>query len=1014
MALFNKTLINNNQKRHDGRALWKYNLSESDFQQLRKVLLETKRLEAIDPRDVTLYYAEWWKRCYNGGFPSKKDVYDSLQNDQYFNEESFYQVAKKGANLLGIRWIKNQNTLYFKTLLLQGGIPIRHITNNKGAYKNLLTKLMEINPKTIDEFAFDPTVTSLLPASSRSDEIYECCLSIFNAIVGDDQEYLSIFENNSELEDITRELKIKRHSLKDSISKPRFRSFWVFEPQKSSMRLYLGIPDLQSEAFGALFFEDPEAHLEIEYKMYVNSNLLCKFIKRGDNTFKVHWIDDEDLNWDGTNRLPDLYLVSNTGEKCKCQHLVNQLPDLTKPTLWSQYSDQQWILERGFHTSAIEGFILSPKKSITEEITQADQVYVGENSFHWIRFEETITIDNYSFITKSSKIDWIIADQQPAWIKRSNFTVVRGRPKVVVYDEDGNPIQKVQLKWRLKNTTIWNEWSTLFAVGILEIQIRSEHVIEYDYVYNIGALDLQAISSTFDSAEIKLINSNFNIVVNEGPLLYASSIGPNRFELQLKNNKIIPTAISVTLKTIGQSSGLRFEMKPPFRGVEIIDDQGNILPENSYLCLGSLRGLRLISNQDGLFANIWNTTRSKLVISTALTDSFISVRTFEDSINQLFALSDAMDGNAEIIIEIVEKKGIVQTKLKEYRLKRYQQIIEWGFYFGSHLTISTQPVSPDLYAVPLDCSNEQLQLRYLIHKHGQYKFPEGEVLKKFIVFSNNKNTSIQPVFISPDPGNIATEAEDRQKRIVGFKNKLLKASADDDDWKKLLSYYQICDKNDIPYSTFDILKSISYSSLLAAKAFIYLACWDSEQHFTENAYLNIERDLGISFHWINKDHWNEAMDWMGCFEDDQLLQAVSEAVLSHFESCQPNLHFNKLSAYITQQKLPELSSGYHLNGRINDLRSSFGERVLKELPRRYPQIPEQYQQVIPVNDSNSSVEILLRSPLIAALSITGLSDNLWAEDNEFKRRNIKYSQQLDPDWYAEALNYSVTKLTILS
>jgi len=45
-----------------------------------------------------------------------------------------------------------------------------------------------------------------------------------------------------------------------------------------------------------------------------------------------------------------------------------------------------------------------------------------------------------------------------------------------------------------------------------------------------------------------------------------------------------------------------------------------------------------------------------------------------------------------------------------------------------------------------------------------------------------------------------------------------------------------------------------------------------------------------------------------------------------------------------------------------------------------------------------------------ALSIAGKDEALWHEDNEFRRRNIRYAQQLNPEWYAEALNYCLTKI----
>jgi len=133
MSQLYKILTSRNLLKHNGQSLWKYAIDDNEFNGLRKALMETKTLSSIDARDCSLYYAEWWKRCFDGGIPSKKDIFNSISNGQWFDEEMFFQQAKRGANLLGIRWIKNQNTLYFRTLLLQGGLPIKHISNNKGA-----------------------------------------------------------------------------------------------------------------------------------------------------------------------------------------------------------------------------------------------------------------------------------------------------------------------------------------------------------------------------------------------------------------------------------------------------------------------------------------------------------------------------------------------------------------------------------------------------------------------------------------------------------------------------------------------------------------------------------------------------------------------------------------------------------------------------------------------------------------------------------------------------------------
>ena len=128
MSFFSSLLQSNNLSKHDGRPLWKYMLTNHDFNKLKEEL-QFSNPYSIDPRDVTLYFSEWWKKNYQGGTPSKQDIFESLKgNFKYnFSKEEFYKLAKKGARMLGIKWISKQNTLYFRTLLLQGGLPLSHI-----------------------------------------------------------------------------------------------------------------------------------------------------------------------------------------------------------------------------------------------------------------------------------------------------------------------------------------------------------------------------------------------------------------------------------------------------------------------------------------------------------------------------------------------------------------------------------------------------------------------------------------------------------------------------------------------------------------------------------------------------------------------------------------------------------------------------------------------------------------------------------------------------------------------
>jgi hypothetical protein len=187
MNFFPTLLKKRNLNKHDGRPLWKYLLNTEELNDLKKTLQCTSRYN-LDPRDVSLYYAQWWKRNYNGGIPSKQEVFESLEGNVrvFFNENEFYQKARKGAQLLGVKWIKKQNTLYFKTLLLQGGLPLKHISENQSTYKAFLEAVLEEQPETIEDFIFKTYITNLLPKSSQNDVIYENCFEIVKSILNED------------------------------------------------------------------------------------------------------------------------------------------------------------------------------------------------------------------------------------------------------------------------------------------------------------------------------------------------------------------------------------------------------------------------------------------------------------------------------------------------------------------------------------------------------------------------------------------------------------------------------------------------------------------------------------------------------------------------------------------------------------------------------------------------------------------------------------------------------------
>ena len=111
--------------------MWQYNLSKSEFEELAETIksnLSDFRKGASEyqyPIDIALFFSEFWRQKYDGSkAPSIKTILDSLEISES-NHKMVYEIAKKGAKRLGLKWINiGVNDLKFRTILSQGGIPL--------------------------------------------------------------------------------------------------------------------------------------------------------------------------------------------------------------------------------------------------------------------------------------------------------------------------------------------------------------------------------------------------------------------------------------------------------------------------------------------------------------------------------------------------------------------------------------------------------------------------------------------------------------------------------------------------------------------------------------------------------------------------------------------------------------------------------------------------------------------------------------------------------------------------
>lgn len=1014
MSYFQQLLTSRELTKHFRRGLWEYNLSDQEFAQLRKILTASRSLSGIDPRDCALYYAEWWKRCYNGGSPSKRQVFASFYYQQYFDEEQFYRHAKQGAVLLGIRWLKAQNTLYFKTLLLQGGLPINHISGHKGAYKNFLLEILTLNPGSISDFAFNPTLTSILPPASRNDEIYECCLNVVRAILEEDRQYLQLLQGHAVLEEIGQALNIRKMSLQATRKKNGIKTAWLLETAKDRIRLHIGIPDnIARDDFDSIFFRhEAAAATDNEFTLFYNDIVVCKFVRKGNGHLKTFWVNDQLILWTPGLGHAEVRLTGATGQQYDCGHLINHYPDFRRPSLWSAYAEGQWQLEKGLHTNQEEALILfqAPFQAVGD--WQPLQLSIAGYNFQRIQFKGLCTVSNiteqFSYKTNAPKIDWYIIDEKPSWMIRASMPVVRKKPQIIVYDDKGVLLHDVQVKWRQRKEDIWSRWrDAVIPAGWTELQITAANVTETDSFFNIGHLSLEVDSQQLSEAKVRLLHNNFSFTIQEQPLIIIKPIGNTAFTVQLASPDKVPSAIQANLRHGSTQKSLAFEIQPPFTGVEVLDNMQNIIPDKSTFTLQDLRGMRLMANRENLAINLYNNNRKDILITEKLGVNLTPLRLFEDKIIQLFSFSDAMHASAEVIMEIgVEIMGRY-TALRQYNIKRFRHRMEIKSA-GDDLIILTSDagIPAVLMAVPLDGAPNLLQLE---QRGSDYVLEGYDNCARFLIFSSRDSpVRTKPIVVARNFNGTTLTRLAEQEEAIAYSKRLIEEGYSGECWEKMLEYYRICRNHDLPFSAFVLLRAAAGQPALAARLFVLLFCF--EDGFVEESVFKMEYDLGLSFHWLGKDDWGRTMEWMGCYGDPSLFALVSAGIRKYFCEQYPAQYFEAVCQYIFTDTKPSVAQGYHLRAKVAQLRSMLGERVLSQLPSRCPKIPDQYKELLPVDESNASVKILLKSPAAVALSIAGLDDSLWELDNEIVRRNVKYSQHLDPSWYSEAICYCLYKI----
>lgn len=1031
--------------------LWNHVLDKADYEALKAHLHNTP-LNELDSRDVTLFYAGWWRHEYDGDAPSKERVFNDLGEHPApkLNADNFYELAKRGTIRLGVPWISNKKTYYFRTLLLQGGIPLNHIIHSGySQYTRFLKKLVERRPESILDFQHDNEVTGLLPKSSRNEGVYLSCLDVVEAIwSGEEKKYEKIFQTagGGKGSTIAKELQkykaeVEQRQKTGVRKRKQFKITWQLDTVNKLIQLIFTefsrkVPKAEfSELLGI-----KEAELQNTYHLLAGE-AYARFERNG-----AYFRADEapePVSWDEEAVRPNILFLSDDEEHEYPLNasLTADYPKLEEPSLWTPGGDEHlWHLHKGKSCRKENAAVLAPVSWHTDQEPTGSLSIAGQD-LHWYEFEGALTFshaeeDSLTFQTDKPEFDWFVTEDKPTWLYKANMPVVQGKlPSITVLDTEGEKKKPRQKQLRPYKSPIWKKWDKRnLEIGCMEYKIEYNDSAETGLFFNLGELLLTTSSKSPETGNIRTFGQdelNFFLKPDEHLEVQRQE---GKTKVTLKDLRKSPLRLKASIQRKDQARGLQIELNLPFKGVRILDNKGNVLdPENDTLLLSDFdakgytiqtpRVSRTAKNQPSYSIQFRNTQNTQIKVRKQLASGSVPLQKYRELVEELFRISDSMGRDTAVEMVFYEdhpEDDRCDKRLATYTVKNFNQTID---YEGTGSAFVVRPKNPNaprvglsLVAIPLDCDPKEIEALPLHESEaqkGSYVLPEGtsERLVNFLVTTSDnedENLSLLPTFATRNQDNLY---ESKEKRLARTQKYLLLEEPDGKYWQRLLGYVNLCDRLGLPFSAFDVCRAAASHPETVARLFCFLAAHSEKpKRFLYRLCPRLQDELGFYFHWIGKAHWDEAKSWLKAAYGKETIPIIDEKIRELFVDDEPKENFEQLVATILKG---QTISPVGFNARNSMIRylGPLGGRVLEELPDNTPKIPEEYKHLLPVDRSNFRYKIFFKAPLAVALAIAGKSDNLWNNgDAEQIRRNIRYAKWLAPEWYANALLFCLYKL----
>lgn len=910
-AYFNILKTRGMQGLQKNMPLWKFKLSEEEYEALKQTLRCHTSDLARYGEEAALCYAEWWRRDYKGNIPSKEDVAMGIGiHSSYANE--LYKAAREALQKHGYTFLHSlKGTLYFRTLLNQGGLPINYITNsgNMGNYSRFLKELVsELSLINIDWNEVDSSIIqqfnciSYLGKAFKNENIYDVSMQIAHAVIVGEKDILPYDDTDASLAELTKSLETAYSRAKAQRKTRPLSLHWklrTMENRKGYLYVNMDVvKDISSDSIPGL-----NIMTCYSFDVFVAGTLVGKYVRK-DN------IKDEE-----GNILSAIYTRINvgmysdilwTGEpvvevKVRCDNDDRLFltiagcypPNFYYPQVFQMLDDNLYSMSETANAGnnvAIFSHEWKNGKSLPITICDKELYYnafTDELDLHNSETGEDVKLtNNFTPYTVEFSGNYI------SWVEKSNYKLLSTIPFVRVYDQEKNRVHNYIVKYRFRNDN-YIKWRSLksscvFPCGLVDIRVElpDGHTVTETF-YSIGKLKFTSDNeSVFSTNIICSCGADMLPKINTQEGVDITELGTNKWMVKRsKDSKFTPSVCDFSLYCAGNPT-LHLSIAIPFDGVTVTDVKGNIVPNGKIVSLANLTNFCVVSH--GCYGKKRNIDVSYVSdkvedysllkhLRSKVIDGLVSLADYNDLIVRMFNLygANSFDRSSSVAMniygtEIFIRKFVLESTIEDGKIRVIDSTEEDTDDFLYDGEVYAFPVGDEL-------SSEDffvVKLERIDNSENLFAFPDDFDQQEVVVFSGPEARCR----MVPKYYNRVAYDFDKQERAEHSSSNTQKWSeilANEDvmmgkHWKNVCKAFDICSRYYLPFSTYNGLKPIARNSKFLAK--FVIAMWLNEyQDVLSQDIDRFEQEMVVAIHWIPAKIWEESIG--------ELMATIPEALL---------------------------------------------------------------------------------------------------------------------------------------